>query len=207
MDFKVPTLENRLTSLNLCAKLKFGDIFKSCEAIRCFQTSQQNCPARTRTFTRPVGISLFIHLTSKLLIFLAHQGLGRIISCICPFCQLAFDSLTALAPKTQSALGLAYFYLFDLFVLIHCALVLILILFVQLKPLETPFQVELLVAPDISSPTNDVATVRTVSGGTAIMVCILVQEAGHFVHVERPTGARGEGWVALDRKQAVLFTI
>ncbi|KAJ7939816.1 hypothetical protein B0H13DRAFT_2300525 [Mycena leptocephala] len=103
-------------------------------------------------------------------------------------CQLAFDSFvihfpeidfheftfsdqTTLAPKTQTALGLAYFHLF---VLVHCALVLVVTAFVQLKLVETQFRVEFLAALDVPWPTKDVATVRTVPGGARSMMYILV---------------------------------
>ncbi|KAJ7915314.1 alpha/beta-hydrolase [Mycena leptocephala] len=67
-----------------------------------------------------------------------------------------------------------------------------------LKLLETPFQQEFLAAPDVPWPSEDVATMRTVGGGAGKMAYILVQEAGHFTVKDQPALAKKivEHWVA-----------
>ncbi|KAJ7822954.1 alpha/beta-hydrolase [Mycena leptocephala] len=67
-----------------------------------------------------------------------------------------------------------------------------------LKLLETPFQQEFLAAPDVPWPSEAVATVRTVGGGAGKMAYILVQEAGHFTVKDQPALAKKivEHWVA-----------
>ncbi|KAF7343942.1 hypothetical protein MVEN_01683000 [Mycena venus] len=197
MAFNVPTLENRLTSLDLCGYLNSGDMHGvSTEDIRrpCVPDPEQPAGCHpeftwvqdifaNKTVRHGLGLSPDLNFTSlDMDVNAAFAAEGDLLR---PH-HLMYPPLLSTGIRLLHYIGAQD---------ANCAWPGV---FSFLKLLKTPFQADFLAAPDVPWPTKDVATVRTVGGGAGSMAYILVQEAGHFTVKDQPALAKKivEHWIA-----------
>ncbi|KAF8206790.1 Alpha/Beta hydrolase protein [Mycena galopus ATCC 62051] len=199
MAFKVPNLANRLASMDLCYQLDSGDLHGiDMEDIRrtCDRNSDPEAPAgchpefgwvedifANETVRHGLGLSLELNFTAlNMDVNTAFFAEGDILR---PH-HLLYPPLLSAGIRLLHYIGAQD---------ANCAWPGV---FSFLKLLESPFQQDFLIAPDIQWPSADVATVRTVGSGAGNMAYILVKEAGHFTVKDQPALAKKilEHWVA-----------
>ncbi|KAJ7661970.1 alpha/beta-hydrolase [Mycena polygramma] len=197
MAFKVPTRENRVTSMELCYSLGAAEMYGvNPEDIRlpCFSDPESPVGCHPEfswvpdifadeAVRRGLGISPDLNFTSlNLEVNAEFSSEGDIIR---PH-YLMYPPLLAAGIRVLHYIGAQD---------ANCAWPGI---WSFLKLLQTPFQEEFLAASDVPWPTEDVATVRTVGDGAGSMAYILVKEAGHFTVKDQPALAKKlvEHWVA-----------
>ncbi|KAJ7174399.1 alpha/beta-hydrolase [Mycena filopes] len=197
MAFKIPTVENRVRSWEICDHLNSGDTHGTVfEDIRRTCTPDSDAPdachpqfgwvdhiLRNESVKAALGVPYgleFVPLSADLWNEFIAAG---------DFVQqhhLLFPPLLAAGIRVLHYVGAQD---------ANCAWPGI---FSFLKLIESPFQAEFISAPDLPWPSEDIATVRSVGTGAGNMTYILIREAGHFVVHDQPALVKlvAERWIA-----------
>ncbi|KAJ7165846.1 alpha/beta-hydrolase [Mycena filopes] len=197
MAFKIPTVENRVRSWEICDHLNSGDTHGTVfEDIRRTCTPDSDAPDACHPqfgwvdrILRNESVKAALGVPNSLEFIPLNLDLWNEFIAAGDFVQqhhLLFPPLLAAGIRVLHYVGAQD---------ANCAWPGI---FSFLKLIESPFQAEFISAPDLPWPSDGVATVRSVGTGAGNMTYILIREAGHFVVHDQPALVKiiAERWIA-----------